>query len=817
MAGAAAAAVLILIVALLLLRTAPAPAPAAASDHATPPGDIPVQQTVIRVAPEKADLEKARAYARAHPEDLSGRYKQFNDIVWKWDGTEVAADAAKEAAAVKSALLDQVKVWMAEAEAKVQELVDRADSRGAAQRLEELKPSHQTPEWNLAVEKRISDLYIEARRKADAGKPEEPGRPGANPDKPADKGLSEEAKAYPSKFKAILDRASIRDFAGAIADLERLVAVMKDDDARREAAHDADDLRGMATVAKSSLDAMKKKPRGSGLTVLVRQDSGGSKRYSGLILQIDAERVEIHSGKTSTFVEWPDVSLVTLAETARPGKADRRLLSALCLLDGATDEAKSYEADPGPRWWAYGAVQPPPMPKPEPAEKGARELYYSAERGYRSMETRAAAIEQYRSLRTDFASTSIAKVYAERLARRSESGKEYTFAPANFHAEGTFRLSKAGKLESVKDSDEPDTLRNVAEIEFAALPGTAYRCWVWLGACCDETFYCYLQGSELTDTDPKTRKKIACEPGTSAASAFKPPVRNLKKTHEEHKVKGAKTHPKTASRWEWVEIPLPKYASAGGKKLRIMTNQAGFSIGGAVVSSTRKAPPTEAELKDVDKDRETPDASAPDPDLLAWWTFDEGAGADVADATGKGHNGRLNGKIEWVDGKFGGALRFSGGTDGVVIPDAEDLRLPDDLTVAFWFRKDADTGDWACLFGKGKGQSRNYGVWLETKTGQILFQEYGAAALNMKTVEGYAVGPWRHLACVVSGSRAIIYVDGEKKAEDQRKGAAETPAHPVGIGWASEHSAFVGALDDVRLYRRALTPEEVKALSDMGR
>jgi len=136
MAGAAAAAVLILIVALLLLRTAPAPAPAAASDHATPPGDIPVQQTVIRVAPE-GDLEKARAYARAHPEDLSGRYKQFNDIVWKWDGTE-SRRMPRRRRRPSSRRCSTRSSLDGRGRGEGQELVDRADSRGAAQRLEEL-------------------------------------------------------------------------------------------------------------------------------------------------------------------------------------------------------------------------------------------------------------------------------------------------------------------------------------------------------------------------------------------------------------------------------------------------------------------------------------------------------------------------------------------------------------------------------------------------------------------------------------------------------------------------------------------------------
>jgi hypothetical protein len=355
----------------------------------------------------------------------------------------------------------------------------------------------------------------------------------------------------------------------------------------------------------------------------------------------------------------------------------------------ASARRPGLDAELPPRWWSY-ADRARASPKPEPSEKNARDLYGAAEKGYRSMDTLAAAVENYKTLRTDFASSALVKKYSERIFRRSDAGREYYFAPVDFRTDGTLQRGKNGKLESTKDSDDRDTLLNSAEIEFAALPGLTYRCWLQVGACCEETFLFYYQGSELTETEAKTKKKLAWEPGSTFAVPVKHSIRNLKKTHEEHKVKGAKVHPKTAARWEWVEVVLPKYAGPGAKKLKFMTNQAGFSIGGCSLSSTRKAPPPDPEIKELEKLRLLEDPPMPvDPDLVGWWTFEEGSGDQVADAAGKNHGGKFVGAIQWTDGKVGGGIQVGGGKSGVEVADAEDLRIAGDLTMAIWVKRTA--------------------------------------------------------------------------------------------------------------------------------
>jgi len=770
------------------------------------------------------DLAKAREFAKAHPDDWSGRLKAFTDLVWKWDGTNAARDAAKEAAAVKAGILEKVNGWMAEVEEKIADLLKSNQHAAAARKVEELKPSHDLPEWRLAVEKRASELFVLARRGADEedAKKADDQRNAPSGRTPAPKSLTEEGKAQLARWEAAAAKASARDYSGAIADLERSLPGLKDGDVKAEVEDDISLLRKAAEAVQASIAAVRRRPLGSTVSVQVRDVSGGLKRVTGAIQQTDADRMELRVGKESLFVDWSEVASTTITELAQMQPFDPRALAALCLLDGEREAARVFRAELPAKWWTYAEGARARLPKPDSGERGARDLFAAAETGYRSMDTRSAAIERYRSLRADFGATSFVKAYSERIARRSEAGKEFYFSPADFHAEGTLRLAKNGKIESAKDSEDRETLLNYAELEFAALSGQTYRCWIWVGACCEETFLFYQQGSELSDTDPKTKKKIADEPGSGFAVPVKHSIRNLKKTHAEHKPKGAAQHPKTAARWEWVEVPLAKYASPGAKKLRFMTNQAGFSIGGAIVSAVRKGPPAEAEIKDLEKAGMLDEPPPPvDPDLVGWWTFDEMSGSTAADSTGKGHPGRLVGDVKWGEGKIGGAIHTNGARSGIEVADAEDLRIPGDLTMALWVRKTAETADWVCVMGRGLKDNRNYGLWLQAKTQKFMYQQYaegsGTGFIDVYGTKPVEVGKWTHLAVTIERDLVKVYWNGEVCGQAKRPGRPWAEAGPLGLGYAMFHTAFTGDLDDVRLYKRALSAVEVRALYELAR
>jgi hypothetical protein len=73
-------------------------------------------------------------------------------------------------------------------------------------------------------------------------------------------------------------------------------------------------------------------------------------------------------------------------------------------------------------------------------------------------------------------------------------------------------------------------------------------------------------------------------------------------------------------------------------------------------------------------------------------------------------------------------------------------------------------------------------------------------------------GQWHHVAVVHDGSSKIMYVDGQLDASKAYSAALQTNNVNVHFGWNAEYPAgeYGGMLDDVRIYKRALTQTEIQ-------
>jgi len=309
---------------------------------------------------------------------------------------------------------------------------------------------------------------------------------------------------------------------------------------------------------------------------------------SGRVLAADADRVEllVEPRQPTVFFEWSEV---TAGSLLRDQPREARPTALLRTLEGESrgDELPSKYA----AWADAGKAK---ASKPSAEDLQARALYYDAEREFRSMATREKAVEAYKTLKAKFKDTTLVRRAAARIDRRADAGKEYYFLGSDLLGSGTFGLNHDGRLESIADSDPSQAIRNGAEWEFLALPNQTYRCWALVGGCCVDAFTFHYQATGLMETSPKTKKKAPAEPGGDLASPVKHTIKNLK-SHP-------KGEPKKATRWEWVEILLPKTAP-GLKKVRLLTDQQGFGVASVVVSATRTKAPTEAEAAELAKQR----------------------------------------------------------------------------------------------------------------------------------------------------------------------------------------------------------------------
>lgn len=844
--------VLIVVVILLLLPGKPAPLPPPVEKVVETPKEKPRPKVVK--TPDQQLLDEARKFAADHAEDLGGQIEAYQKVVWKFEKGDAATDAKREIAALKEKIAEKVKAGLADLEKEIEEPLGK-ESFGAAIKIVDAAAAKAVgTEFKLAVDKRSREIFDKAKalstdlakqaealaaegKRAEAEaivkrvrawdmpqlleKVEEAAgasvpAAAADPVKaagalPVEKTpRSPEGKGYLEKWEQAMARVAARDYAAAIADLERAAAGLQEPGVQGEAKADVEDVRRLQAFVKETLDEAVAKPR-PGMSLELRD----GRKVAGRVVQIDADRVELGSKETA-FAEWSEVSAASLAGIARK-KPEPRLAALHCLAEGELEAAKallagSLDAVP-PKYWAWAPGAKAKVPKAEGIEASAREVFYAAEREFRSMQTRGLAAEKYKSLIRDFAGASVVRRASARIERRAESGKEYFLAAADFEVDGTIKRTKAGRLESDTDTDGNFAIMNWAETEFYAMPGTAYRAWILVGGCCADTFSFLWQATELKDISPSTRKPIAIEPGSRAAVTVKHSIKALKPTHD------PKT-PKTAARWEWVELALPRYSGPGPKRFRFMTDQKGFSIGALVVSSLRKAPPKEDELKELEKARaQDVPPNYGDPDLLVHWAFEEGSGQTVEDLSGNGHAGTMAGKAARVAGKSGGGLDFQGGDGAVTTPDKPALRLTGDLTIAFWVKKSAAAGDWQRMVGKGDERIRNYGVWTGGGGNKVLWQQYNQEAvgiLQVTSAKDLPVGQWAHVAVTMEGSKGTVYIDGAKDAEGARTGTPGVGAFPLTLA-TSNHQALVGSLDDVRIYKRALTAEEIRGVYELGK
>jgi hypothetical protein len=208
---------------------------------------------------------------------------------------------------------------------------------------------------------------------------------------------------------------------------------------------------------------------------------------------------------------------------------------------------------------------------------------------------------------------------------------------------------------------------------------------------------------------------------------------------------------------------------------------------------------------------------------VGWWKLDETSGLTVANAAGNTLNGKLFGKPRWTsEGVRGGALEFDTKVNWVEVADSSDLDFRNGLTVATWIKARAVGKAADALLAKGEA----WRLYRAADKGDLTFALAGlettgkskgkpATVTYKPTIEDKQ---WHHVVATYDGKRLALYVDGEEKGAVTASGVISPNNVPVALGdnAASRGKLLGGWLDDVRLYTRGLTAEEVKALHREG-
>ena len=204
--------------------------------------------------------------------------------------------------------------------------------------------------------------------------------------------------------------------------------------------------------------------------------------------------------------------------------------------------------------------------------------------------------------------------------------------------------------------------------------------------------------------------------------------------------------------------------------------------------------------------------AAGDPDLVGWWTFDEGSGTVAKDSSGHGNHGTFNGSPQWVSGHLGGALQLNGSDAYLDCGSDPSLNLTS-WTITFWLNA-AENKNYNGFVIKGLDAAENYEI-LGFSDGSlhmpILFTDGTRTFVNGPT-GAIVVGQWAHFVYTYSsGKGRHLYKNGVSIFSDTQSGTPQASTSALTIGNERPLTRFVhGAMDDVRIYNRVLTDAEIK-------
>jgi hypothetical protein len=205
-----------------------------------------------------------------------------------------------------------------------------------------------------------------------------------------------------------------------------------------------------------------------------------------------------------------------------------------------------------------------------------------------------------------------------------------------------------------------------------------------------------------------------------------------------------------------------------------------------------------------------------DPNLAGWWRFDETSGKTAADASAHNRDAALKGGLSFgensVAGRVGRALRLDGEAGHVEVAKYKGVSGTRPRTVATWIKGERPRGRIVSWGTDEFGQMFNFGY----VRGRIGVTPHGGYLyINEETHDN----EWHHVAAVVQEAELPNLHDDVKLYLD----GAPAEIHDIGLLdlWPLETGdelrvrigqGYRGLLDDVRIYDRALTVEEINAI-----
>jgi hypothetical protein len=202
--------------------------------------------------------------------------------------------------------------------------------------------------------------------------------------------------------------------------------------------------------------------------------------------------------------------------------------------------------------------------------------------------------------------------------------------------------------------------------------------------------------------------------------------------------------------------------------------------------------------------------------LVGYWKMDEGSGTTLIDHSGNGNNAQRSSTTNWtwVTGKSGQALLLNksivqyGG-----VPHNSTINISRQITISAWIRPVDKLGRQII----SKGGVDGYEL-LTLKSGKMEFRfnrESNGSTYSLVSIKDYPSDgtTWLHVTATFDGTKSTIYFNGvQDNSKTYSATTIRTNTTELQIGARKSTNQWSGALDEIRLYNRALTATEVSKL-----
>jgi glucose/arabinose dehydrogenase len=204
--------------------------------------------------------------------------------------------------------------------------------------------------------------------------------------------------------------------------------------------------------------------------------------------------------------------------------------------------------------------------------------------------------------------------------------------------------------------------------------------------------------------------------------------------------------------------------------------------------------------------------------LVAAYSFDEGAGTTAKDSSGQGNAATLVNGVGWVTGQHNKAVSFDGVNDYITIPNSTSTNISGNaLTLSMWINPQPLSSGDSVVIGKFWNTTMSspfYQYGLELGGGNRTDFFIGTSGGTLAAYGGttLAYNQWSYLAITFDGAQVKTYVNGALVNTQALSATITARGNSMNIGADASVAQFnKGMLDDLRIYSRVLTQQQIQA------